>query len=61
MTASGSYGGLKLLESYAPLSLESCEVGLTFEFMDSMNQEIQVGKEVRADQTKWLSPHIAKC
>jgi hypothetical protein len=42
----------------APSSLESCDVGLTFQFkmveyMDSMNQELQVGKEVRADKTKW--------
>jgi hypothetical protein len=41
----------------APMSLESCDVGLTFqfkmlEFMDSMNQEFQVGKEVSADKTK---------
>jgi hypothetical protein len=40
----------------APISLEFCDVGLTFqlkmlEFMDSMNQELQVGKEVRADKT----------
>ena len=37
----------------APKSLESCEVRLAFqlkilEFMDSMNQELQVGKEIRA-------------
>jgi hypothetical protein len=41
----------------APMSLESCDVGLTFqlkilEFMDSMNQELLVDKEVRADKTK---------
>jgi len=45
----------------APMSLESCDVGLTFqlkmlEFVDSMNQEFLVGKEVRADKTKWSSP-----
>jgi hypothetical protein len=50
----------------APMSLESCDVGLTFqlkmlEFVDSMNQELLVGKEVRADKTKWLSPHNARC
>jgi hypothetical protein len=50
----------------APMSLESGDVGLTFqlkmlEFMDSMNQELQVGKEVRADKSKWLSPHNARC
>jgi hypothetical protein len=49
----------------APMSLESCDVGLTFqlkmlEFVDSMNRELQVGKEVRADKTKW-SPHNARC
>jgi hypothetical protein len=49
----------------APMSLESCDVGLTFqlkmlEFVDSMNQELQVGKELRADKTKWLSPHNAR-
>jgi hypothetical protein len=37
----------------ASMSLDSFAVGLTFqlkilEFMDSMNQEFQVGKEVRA-------------
>ena len=26
------------------------------EFKDSMNQELQVGKEMRADKTKWSSP-----
>jgi hypothetical protein len=36
----------------APMSLESSDVGLTFqlvmlEFVDSMNQKLQVGKEVR--------------
>jgi hypothetical protein len=41
----------------APMSLESGDVGLTFqlkmlEFMDSMNEELQVGKEVRADKSK---------
>jgi hypothetical protein len=41
----------------APTSLESGDVGLTFqlqmlEFVDSMNQELQVGKEVRADKSK---------
>ena len=35
------------------MSLENCDVGLTFqlkmlEFMDFMNQELQVGKEMRA-------------
>jgi hypothetical protein len=50
----------------APMSLESCDVGLTFQlkmlkFVDSMNRELQVGKEVRADKTKWLSPHNARC
>jgi hypothetical protein len=45
----------------APMSLESGDVGLTFqlkmlEFMDSMNQELQVGKEMKADKTKWSSP-----
>ena len=50
----------------APMSLETCDVGLTFqlkmlEFVDSMNQELLVGKEVRADKTKWLSPHNARC
>jgi hypothetical protein len=50
----------------APMSLESCDVRLTFqlkmfEFMDSINQELQVGKEVRADKTKWLSPHNTRC
>ena len=43
---------------YTPMRLESCDVGSTFqlkilEFMDSMNQELQVGKEMRADKTKW--------
>ena len=43
------------------MSLESGDVGLTFqlkmlEFVDSMNQEFLVGKEVRADKTKWSSP-----
>jgi hypothetical protein len=32
-----------------------------FEFMDSMNQELLVGKEMRADKTKWWSPHDARC
>jgi hypothetical protein len=50
----------------APMSLESCDVGLTFhlnmlEFMDSMNQELQVDKEMRADKTKWLSPYNTRC
>jgi hypothetical protein len=50
----------------APMSLESGDVGLTFqlkmlEFMDSMNQELQVGKEVRVHKSKWLSPHNARC
>jgi hypothetical protein len=50
----------------APLNLEICDVGLTFqlkmlEFVDSMNQELQVGREVRADKTKWWSPHNARC
>ena len=40
-----------------PMSLETCDVGITFqlkilEFMDSMNQGFQVSKEVRADKTK---------
>ena len=47
--------------SNAPVSLENCDVGLTclfkiLEFMDSMNQELQVGKEMRANKIKWLSP-----
>jgi hypothetical protein len=47
------------------MSLENCDVGLTFqlkmlEFMDSMNQELQVGNEVRADKTKW-SRHNTWC
>jgi hypothetical protein len=50
----------------APMTLESCDVGLTFqlkmlEFVDSMNRKLQVGKEVRADKTKWLSPHNTRC
>jgi hypothetical protein len=50
----------------APMSLESGDVGLIFQlkmlkFMDSMNQELQVGKEVRADKSKWLSPHNPRC
>jgi hypothetical protein len=50
----------------APLSLESDDVGLTFqlkmlEFMDSMNKELLVGNEMRADKTKWWSPHNARC
>jgi hypothetical protein len=50
----------------ASMSLESGDVGLTFqlkmlEFMDSMNQELQIGKEVRADKSKWLSPHNPRC
>jgi hypothetical protein len=50
----------------APMSLESGDVGLTFQlkmlkFVDSINQELQVGKEVRADKSKWLSPHNARC
>jgi hypothetical protein len=50
----------------APMSLESGDVGLTFqlkmlEFVDFMNQELQVSKEVRADKSKWLSPHNASC
>jgi hypothetical protein len=50
----------------APMTLESCDVGLTFqlkmlEFVDSMNQELLVGKELRADKTKWLSPYNARC
>ena len=37
----------------APMTLESCDVGLTFqlkmlEFKDFMNQELHVGKEMRA-------------
>jgi hypothetical protein len=49
-----------------PMSLKSCVVGLTFqlkmlEFVDSMNRELLVGKEVRADKTKWLNPHNARC
>jgi hypothetical protein len=43
------------------MSLESCDVGLTFqiemlEFMDFMNQELQVGKEMRARQDKMVEP-----
>jgi hypothetical protein len=50
----------------APISLKSCDVRLTFqlkmlEFVDSMNQELLVGKEVRADKTKSLSSHNARC
>ncbi len=50
----------------APMSLESGDVRLTsqlkmLEFMDSMNQELLVGKEMRAYKTKWWSPHIAMC
>jgi hypothetical protein len=50
----------------SPMSLESCDVGLTFqlkmlEFMDSMNQEFLVGKEVRADRIKCWSSHNARC
>jgi hypothetical protein len=50
----------------AHMSLETCDVGLTFqlkmlEFVDSMNQELLVGKEVRADKSKWLSLHNARC
>jgi hypothetical protein len=50
----------------APMSLESCDVGLTFqlkmlEFVDSMNRELQVGKEVKANKTKWLSRHNTRC
>ena len=45
----------------APMTLESCIVGLLFQlkmltFKDFMNQELQVGKEMRADKTKWSSP-----
>jgi hypothetical protein len=41
----------------APMNLESCDVGFKFqlkilEFMDFMNQELQVGKEMRADKSK---------
>jgi hypothetical protein len=48
------------------MSLESGDVGLTFqlkmlEFMDSINQELLVGKEMRADKTKWWSPHNTMC
>jgi hypothetical protein len=47
----------------AAMSLESGDVGWTFqlkmlEFVDSMNQELLIGKEVRADKTKWLSPAL---
>ena len=47
--------------SNAPMSLEICEVGLTFqlkilEFMNYMNQDLQVGKEMRADKTEWVEP-----
>ena len=47
--------------SNAPMSLESCNVGLTLqlkmlEFMGSMNQEFQIDKEVRADKTKMVEP-----
>jgi hypothetical protein len=50
----------------ASISLESCDVGLTFQlkilkFMDFINQEPLVGKEVRADRTQWWSPHNARC
>jgi hypothetical protein len=50
----------------APMSLESCDVGLTsqlkmLKFMDSKNQELLIGKEVRADKTKWWSPPNARC
>jgi hypothetical protein len=43
------------------MSLESCDVGLTvqlkmFGFMDSMNQELQVGKEMRAREDKMIEP-----
>jgi hypothetical protein len=49
----------------APISLESCDIGLIFqlkmfEFMDSMNPKLQVGKEMRAHKTKWWSPHNAR-
>jgi hypothetical protein len=30
-------------------------------FMDSMNHKFVVGKEVRANKTKWWSPHNARC
>jgi hypothetical protein len=41
----------------AHMSLENCDVGLTFhlnmlEFMDSMNQELQIGKEMSVDKMK---------
>jgi hypothetical protein len=47
----------------APMSLESCDVGLTFqlkmlEFMDYMNHKLQVGKEMRARQDKMVKPLI---
>jgi hypothetical protein len=50
----------------ANMSLESGDVGLTFqfkilEFMNFMNQKLQVGKEVRAFKSKWLSPRNASC
>jgi len=50
----------------APMSLETCDGRLTFhlkmlEFMDSMNQELLVGKEMRAYNTKWWSLHNAMC
>jgi hypothetical protein len=40
----------------ARMSLENCDVGLTFqlkmlEFMDFMSQELQVGKVVKANKT----------
>jgi hypothetical protein len=43
--------------SNAPMNLETCDVVLTFrikmlEFMDSSNQELLVGKEMRADKSK---------
>jgi len=49
--------------SNAPMNLESCDVGLTFqlkmlEFMDSMNQELQVGKKMRARQDNMVKPLI---
>jgi hypothetical protein len=48
-----------------PMSLKSVDVGLTFqlkmfEFMDSMNPKLQVGKEMRAHKTKWWSLHNAR-
>jgi hypothetical protein len=47
----------------ALMSLKSCDVGWTFqlkmlEFMDSMIQELQVGKKMRARQENMVKPLI---